>query len=400
MTYLAFVLQERRLLTFGDSLTFFSSLGQTFLISLFVPFFLEDFALTNTGFGTMYSAATLISAASMPWLGQWIDRIPLRWYSLSVAIGLVIATSLVMLSWHIAILFTGILFLRLSGQGLSGHTAETAMARLYSRERGKALSVSSLGYPIGEAVLPVVIASLFTILHWRTIWGLLALSVLIVLIPLLYLLIGREREGKINPGKSGSVPERAFEKYPIIFRDPRIWFIIPTVLMPPFWVTGLFLYQISIGSHLGWSAGLIATAFISFAVFRIFSALTVGPLIDRFSAQALFPTLLLPMTAAFLVPMLFSGQWTPFLYMGLLGMTMGAGGNIKSALWAELFGTEMIGTVRSLFSSVMVFSTALSPSLFGWLLDIETHIYYIFVAGVITTLISALLALRIHPGLR
>src|SRR5690625_7447070 len=81
-------------------------------------------------------------------------------------------------------------------------------------------------------------------------------------------------------------------------------------------------------------------------------------------------------------------------------MTMGAGGNIKSALWAELFGTEMIGTVRSLFSSVMVFSTALSPFLFGWLLDIETHIYYIFVAGVITTLISALLALRIHPGLR
>src|SRR5690625_5832291 len=147
---------------------------------------------------------------------------------------------MVMLSWHIAILFTGILFLRLSGQGLSGHTAETAMARLYSRERGKALSVSSLGYPIGEAVLPVVIASLFTILHWRTIWGLLALSVLIVFIPLLYLLICRQRKRNLNPGKSGSVPERAFEKYPLIFRDSRILFIIATVLMPTILFTGQF----------------------------------------------------------------------------------------------------------------------------------------------------------------
>ena len=60
----------------------------------------------------------------------------------------------------------------------------------------------------------------------------------------------------------------------------------------------------------------------------------------------------------------------------------------------------MIGTVRSLFSSLMVFSTALSPFLLGWALDIEIPINYIMIAGVITTLISSLLALRIFPGLR
>src|SRR5690625_7670073 len=98
MTYLAFVLQERRLLTFGVSLTFFSSLGQTFLISLFVPFFMEDFALINTGFGTMYSDATLISADSIPRLGHCVVRIPLHMNYHTIYSDLVIATTVVMVT--------------------------------------------------------------------------------------------------------------------------------------------------------------------------------------------------------------------------------------------------------------------------------------------------------------
>ncbi|MDR8393013.1 hypothetical protein NC796_17790 [Aliifodinibius sp. S!AR15-10] len=92
MSYLTFVLKERRLLSFGLSFTFFSSFGQTFLISLFVPYFLQDFQLSNAGFGSLYSGATLVSAAVLPWLGKWIDHIPLRLYSTFVAIGLIVAS--------------------------------------------------------------------------------------------------------------------------------------------------------------------------------------------------------------------------------------------------------------------------------------------------------------------
>lgn len=401
MSYLTFVLRERRLLSFGLSFTFFSSFGQTFLISLFVPFFLEAFQLSNAGFGTIYSAATLSSALILPWLGQWIDRIPLRWYSVLVAAGLLSASLLVMISWHISVLFLGILFLRLTGQGLSGHTAQTTMARFYDDQRGKALSISSLGYPLGEAFLPVLFAALLGFLHWRTAWGIIALCITLILLPLIYLLIGRNKAGLSNPAEEAeAVPESARENYARIFAEPQIGFLIPAVLIPPFWMTGLFLYQVSIAPALGWTVGLVATAFISFAVFRIISSIFIGPLIDRFSAQALIPFYLIPMIIGLILPVLFEFQWIAFAYMGLLGVTMGIGGNIKSALWAELFGKGMIGTVRSLFSSLMVLSASLSPFLLGWLLDIQTPIEYVLIVGSISALVASLLALRIHPKFR
>ena len=397
MSYLTFVLQERKLLSFGVSLTFFSSFGQTFLISLFVPFFLDAFVLSNAGFGSIYSAATLISAFSLPWLGQWIDKMPLRWYSFWVAIGLLIASLTVMVSWHIGVLFIGIVLLRLAGQGLSGHTAQTSMARFYDGQRGKALSVSSLGYPLGEAILPILITGLLAWFHWRTVWGLMAICVAVIMIPLVYFLVGRDKEGIENPLDSNESPNSTRESYSIIFDDERIWYLIPAILMPPFWITGLFLYQINFAPQLGWTTGLIATAFIAFAVLRIFGSILIGPAIDRFSARALFPFYMIPMIAGLAIPVLFQGGWTAFLYMSLLGATMGVGGNIKSALWAELFGTSMIGTVRSLFSSFMVFSTAVSPFLVGWLLDLQVPMEIVLIGAVISSVIAALLAIKVHP---
>ncbi len=398
MTYITFVLKEKRLLSFGISMTFFSSFGQTFLISLFVPFFLDAFVLSNAGFGTMYSAATLFSAFALPWLGQFIDRVPLRWYSFCVAAGLLMASLIVMVSWHVAVLFIGLIFLRLSGQGLSSHTAQTAMARFYDKQRGKALSISSLGYPIGEAILPVIIASALMVMHWRVAWGIIALIIGLVLMPILYVLIGRKKEGKIHPQSGEETQSSAKENYALLFNDNRFYYLIPAVLMPPFWATGLFLYQVSIASDLGWTAGLIATAFIGFAIARILGSLIAGPAIDRFSAQSLFPFFLIPMIIGLSIPIFFNGNWAAFVYMAFFGITFGVGGNIKSALWAELYGTSMIGTVRSLFSSFMVVSTSISPFIVGWLIDISMPMIQLFIAAVISTTVAMILSLRIHPA--
>lgn len=192
MSYLTFVLKERRMLSFGLSFTFFSSFGQTFLISLFVPYFLQEFQLSNAGFGSLYSAATLTSAAILPWLGKWIDHIPLRLYSTCVAIGLVVASFMVAISWHVGLLFVGLLLLRLSGQGLSSHTAQTAMAKFFDHERGKALSISNLGFPIGEAILPLGITALLTVLNWRMTWATILLVIGCIMIPFIQLVLNKE----------------------------------------------------------------------------------------------------------------------------------------------------------------------------------------------------------------
>ncbi len=397
MTYLAFALKERKLLSFAVSLTFFSSFGQTFLIALFVPFFLTAFNLTNASFGTLYSIATLFSAFTLPYLGQWIDRMPLRQYSILVAIGLLVSAILMAISWHVSILFLSLIMLRLTGQGLSGHTAQTTMARFYDHQRGKALSISSLGFPLGEAVFPLAIAGLLAAFHWRVTWGIIAALILSVMIPLLWFLVNKSH----TVSEKDDERKREYstkESYKIIFNHPKLLYILPAALIPPFWATGLFLYQVSFADQLGWSAAIIASAFIAFAATRTGMGLASGPLVDRFTAHRMFPFLLIPMAFGLLSGVLFSGTWSAFVYMGLFGATFGMAGSIKSALWAEMFGTGMIGTVRSLFSSIMVVSTAASPFLMGWWLDNGVTMPSIFAIAFITTIIAGLLSLRLVFG--
>lgn len=295
MNYLSFVLREKRILTFGLSFTFFSSFGQTFLISLFVPYFLQAFNLSNAGFGSLYSVATLSSAAILPYLGQWIDHLPLKRYSMYVAVGLLSASITLALSWHIALLFVALLMLRISGQGLSSHTAQTAMARYFIQQRGKALSISSLGYPIGEGILPLIIAGMLSVLSWRMTWGVFALAITVIFIPFIQLVLSETHSTRLDEATNGNTDSESSRKfYQRILRDYQFWLLVPAVLLPAFWATALFLYQISIAEQLGWTSGLVATAFVAFAGSRIASSLGIGPLIDRWSAQALFPFYLIP----------------------------------------------------------------------------------------------------------
>lgn len=394
MNYLSFALREKRILSFGLSFTFMSSFGQTFLISLFVPYFLQDFSLTNTTFGSMYSIATLVSAGTLPYLGKWIDHIPLRKYSLMVATGLLVASLTVALSWHVALLFVGIVLLRMSGQGLSSHTAQTAMARYFDLRRGKALSISSLGYPIGEGLLPIIIAGILGVMSWRMTWGLIVLFIGMFFIPFVrFMLNKREYELTTADDHDESAEQQSsWPVYRMLLSDYRFWLLIPAVLLPAFWATGLFLYQVSIAEQLGWSATLIASAFVGFAASRILSTLSIGPAIDHYSAQTLFPFYLLPFGAGLVFAFYHPGNWSAFAYMAFIGITLGMGSNIKSALWAELYGTDVIGTIRSLFSSLMVLSTALSPFLMGWAIDKGVSMESIICVALATVIISTLMA--------
>src|SRR5690625_7528622 len=108
--------------------------------------------------------------------------------------------------------------------------------------------------------------------------------------------------------------------------------------MPPFWVTGLFLYQVSAAESLGWTAGLSASAFIAFALSRIMADIMTGPMIYRFSARSLFPFMVFPVVAELISAWFLSGSWVAYLYMGLVGATMGIGSTINLFVFTEAYG--------------------------------------------------------------
>jgi MFS family permease len=384
-----FFQRRRPLLLYGIGLAAVSSFGQTFFISLFVPSFLEAFPLTSASFGVLYAVATLTGALLLPVTGRWIDRIPLPGYTGAVLGTLALSALLVAGSRTVWMLGLGILGLRLAGQGLSSHAALTVMARYFSRERGRALSIATLGFPLGEAVLPLALAGLLAAAGWRTGWVVVAVVVLGVVFPLVLRLLRSagvemdprriEAGGGFHPdsGREEGKEERPREPPPTsgewstgrVLRDPRFWLVVPAALLPPFWATGLILYQTTLASAKGWSLPVLASAFVGFALARIIASLGIGGGIDRYSARRLFPAAVLPMGLGAILLAVADGPWVAFAYLALLGTTVGLSGTVKTALWAELYGIRHLGAIKSMEGTLMVVSTAAAPLVVGWALE-------------------------------
>ncbi|TVP76287.1 MAG: MFS transporter [Gemmatimonadales bacterium] len=422
--YLRFVRGEIPLLCYGLSFTFLSSFGQTFLVSLFVPALLAEFAITNGEFGAIYAGATLVSAALLPWAGGWMDRVPLTRFSLSVVLGLSASAFLMALSWHLWVLVLALLGLRLagqglSGQGLSGQTALTAMARYFGPGRGKALSITSLGFPLGEGLLPLLIAGSIGLMGWRWSWGVVGIVTLVFFAPALILFL-RHAGVELHPrqARPKDLPVRREDKaakdrsppgsHPgdgdggggwtrlQVLADPRFWFVLPAALLPPFWITGFFLYQTAVAELKGWSLPLMASAFIAFAVTRVLLSLATGGVVDRWSARRVFPFSPVPLAVGFLLLWQVDGVWAAYGFMASFGVSVGISGTVKPALWAELYGVRHLGAIQTMMAALMVVSTAASPVLVGFALDAGVPLERLLAIGIGSVGVGTLLALRLY----
>ncbi|MCW7753504.1 MFS transporter [Desulfobotulus sp. H1] len=363
MAYLNFFFQNQKLLLFGVLLTFFSSFGQTFLISVFVPHILTKFSLNSGQFGTIYSLATLCSAAFLPFFGRLLDKSSIGSFALGTGLALLVSCWLMALSPGVAFLFAALLGLRISGQGLMGLTASTAMARLFTRFRGRALSISATGYALGEGLLPLLTVLILHTFGWHTTWLMAGFCIALVFLPLSIFLIkdaGTPAQGTTETTETWSPVQ--------LLGDARFYLILPGVMAVPFLLTGIFLYQTSLADFKGYTPALMASGFTAYAVMRMFSSIAVGPWIDRMGGIRLFPFSIVPLFMGLLVLWTQSGIGCIYLFFILAGASQGISGILATAVWAEVYGVDVLGQVKSLSAMVVVFSTALSPALFGWLI--------------------------------
>jgi MFS family permease len=111
---------------------------KTYFISNFGGVVRSDFGLSHSANGTCYSAGTLASACVLLWAGRLIDRKSLTAFSLGVIGGLAIAVTVMAGAIGALGLTLAFFALRFFGQGLMTHAAMTAMAAIFSAERGRA----------------------------------------------------------------------------------------------------------------------------------------------------------------------------------------------------------------------------------------------------------------------
>ena len=177
---------DPKLLVYGFLIVFFASYGQTFFISIFNSEIRSHYSLSDGEFGLIYSIATILSAVMLISFAKLIDYIDLRIYSLLISVGMILSClAMFFFIKHVFYLLLIIFSLRFFGQGAMGHAGETTMARYFGNNRGKALSVSTLGGMIGVMLLPMFIIYLMKYYTFNQIWLAASISI-IIFIPVSY----------------------------------------------------------------------------------------------------------------------------------------------------------------------------------------------------------------------
>jgi len=87
---------------------------------------------------------------------------------------------------------------------------------------------------------------------------------------------------------------------------------------------------------------------------------------------------------------------SPVIFFILIAITNGTSNVLLTSTWSEMYGTKHLGAIRSVTVSLMVFSTSLSPLLFGHLIDLGMTAKEIIISMIIYALFSnGLLLLRL-----
>jgi len=370
MSAFRFVTKNMRWLAGGFLLTLCSSFGQTFFISLSAGEIRSEYGLSHGDFGLLYMVATLGSALTFPWMGKIVDHFTPAKVTLFTIPMLALGALGMAFSTHLVALVIVIYFLRLFGQAMMTQNALTATARWFAASRGKAISIVTLGQNAGEAVFPFIFVMVVAAVGWRNSWLISSIFLILIALPLITVLVSKDREHHVLDEVPKMVASRHWTR-PEVMRDALFWLMMLGILAPPFIGTTIFFHQIYLVELRGWSLPVFASAFSLMALTTIAFILVAGALVDRFSAVALLPSFLLPLSFACFVLGGFDAQWSAFVFMALLGISYGFSSTLFGAIWPELYGTKHLGSIRAIIVAMTVFGTAAGPGVTGWLIDNE-----------------------------
>ena len=404
--YIRLIARSPNLLGFGFMMVFFSSMGQTFFVGVFGPQIQSEFNLSHTAWSSVYMIGTLASATLFFWSGPLIDRYKLPGFTLVVCILMVAACAYMPFVSGPVTLVLGIFLLRHSGQALARHVAVTSMGRYFDRGRGRAIAIASLGQSAGESILPFLAVAAIAVVGWRWTYAGVAVILAITSFPTVrWLLRGYEelhaKHLEILRKKTDDVKSNVVSwTRKMVLRDVRFYLLLPAMVATPMIATAFFFHHLNIAEAKQWDARWITGNYLLYAGISMAAMLTAGSLIDRFSARRVIQYTMIPLALAALTIGIAEHYLWVLLYMILLGLHAGFSHTSASALYAELYGVEYLGSIKSMVGVFAVLASAIGPVVVGVLLDrgitIQTTCILIATYVVVSNMLL-LLALRIVP---
>ena len=385
-----------RYLTYGFLHFFFSSVGQTFFISLFVVGVTARMGWSEGTFAALYSGATLVAAFSLPVIGTWVDRFRVRYVSTAVALTVVGACLILANTGNTVVFVLALFVIRLGGQGVLPLVGSTVTGRFFTVERGRALSAALLGISLAEVVIPPLAVLVLQRMGYGAVFTGMAALLVIVFLPAVWALVPRydafQRGDTVAATQRTGGPETlpSWTRAEVL-ADRRFRTLIPVFIFLPFVFTGLVFNQSVIAAERGYTAAWMALGLSTYGVARVVFLLGAGGLTDRYGAASLLRFAYLPLVTGLAVLLGVRHPAAVPVFFALGGATAGVESVLMPALWAERYGPRFLGSIKSTVRLLVVLASAAAPTVFsyGFRLGLEPWLAGLVAYGMICVAICA-----------
>jgi predicted MFS family arabinose efflux permease len=329
----------------------------------------DEFHWQRSVLASALVTAHVTGAVLMPFMGGLIDRIGVRMIAMPAVVIFAAATAAGGLLGPNPLQF--ILLYGLLGVIGAGHSTLTyarAVSGWFDARRGLALGISLAGIGIGAALLPKYTQYFVAASGWREAYFALGALLLVLGFPAVAVLIKDRGAGKKNLGDSAGLTLMQ------TLRSRQFWLTAAAVMIAAAAINGTTAHIVPILSDRGIARDTATTAVAAAGFSLIVGRILSGYALDNFFAvhvAAFF--FAVPLVGMTMLGAGASGRWAVPAAV-LLGLGIGAEGDIMAYLTSRYFGMAHFGVIYGCILAFFTLGSGVGPWVMAYAFD-SLHSY-------------------------
>lgn len=397
------------------------SVGSTFYVyGTFLKPLAAEFEASRLAVTLGLTLLTVVQGLVAPWIGRAFDGGSPRALMLTGVACL--ATGLVLLSqitafWQAALLF--VLPVAMGAHLFGPLATSTVVTRWFTRRRGQALGIASLGASIGGGLFPPIVAALIAAFGWRTAFAAMGGGVLLLAIPLAWILVGKPEDVGETP--DGDPPQHAGPTPPSgpasdgaragaapaddvttggLLRDRRFWAIGVAIGFGFCPVSVLLAHLVPYATDAGIPGPRAAAIMTCYALSGAFGRVFLGWLTDRIDPRAVVWLDYAWFGLAW-IGLLVPPSFGSLLFTGIAaGIAVGGITPVWAALTGAVYGRMAFGRAMGLMSFVMLPFSVIGAPIAARLFDVSGSYRVAFASFFVCFVLGAVAIAFLRPPAR
>lgn len=290
---------------------------------------------------------------SLPLVGRVIDRIgPRRVILTSVPVYALMICTMGLIPLNLPIFWGACLLLGIAASGAALNAYLSVLPRLFERRLGIALGICATGTSIGTMLIPMLAQYLIESFGWQRAYMVLGMLTLLVLTPIV-MLLPRHR------GSNGTLARQTSDFS--LGGNDMFWRLALVYSLAGACLSGLFVNIVPLMTDRGFPSSMVMGNIFLFGLSALGARIVVGLVLDRFDAGNIGAVGLLLMAASAAMLANFVGVWPTRLALMLLGVAIGAEGDVLPYVVRKVFALGSYGRAISLLASCFLIGNMVGP---------------------------------------